>query len=117
MRRLESLLLLVETTAADAAAATHEESLHGLAPGANLLRHLLRREPEVLGDGLVRRGGAEAVDADDQRVVVEVLVPAVGAAGFDGHDAAAVAEDLVLVVNRLTIEDIKRWGGDDAGAD
>src|SRR6185369_1669756 len=77
------------------------------APLPNPRRHLLRREAEVLGDLFVGRGMSEGVDADHQRVVVDVLVPAVGAAGFDGYDFRAVAEDFVLVVNRLTIEEVE----------
>src|SRR5438094_6825574 len=81
-------------------------------PLPDALRHLRRCEAEVLGDLFVRSGGAEAIDADDQRVAVHVLVPAGGAAGLDGHDAAAIAEDAVLIVNILPIEHIKGWGGD-----
>src|SRR6266849_3148382 len=69
-------------------------------------------EAEVLGDLFVRSGGAEAIDADDQRVVVYVLVPAGGAAGLDGHDAAAIAEDAVLIVNILPVEHIEGRRGD-----
>src|SRR4051794_16803080 len=49
--------------------------------------------------------------------MVDVFVPAGGAAGLEGDDAAAIAEDFVLVVNRLTIEDVERRRGDDARAD
>src|SRR5207249_9998768 len=50
---------------------------------------------------LVRSRGAEAIDADHERVVIHILVPAVRATRFDGDDAAAIAEDFVLVVNVL----------------
>src|SRR5947209_12355777 len=83
-------------------------------PLPNPRRDLLRSEPEVLRDLFVWGGVAERVDADHERVVVHVFVPAVGAAGFDGHDLRAVAEDFVLVVNRLTIEEVEAGGGHDA---
>src|SRR5712691_12188879 len=44
-------------------------------PLTNSLGDLLRRESKLLGDLLVGRRGAEAIDADHQRVVIEVLVP------------------------------------------
>src|SRR5690242_924830 len=54
------------------------------APLAHPCRHRLRREAEVFGDLLGGGGVAEGVDADDEGVVVHVLVPAAGTAGLDG---------------------------------
>src|SRR6185436_20165725 len=84
------------------------DGTQGLLPVTNALGDFLRREPQLFGDALVRRRRAEAIDADDQRVVVDVLVPAVGAARFDADDAAAIRQDLVAIRRVLAIEQIER---------
>src|SRR5579872_3404307 len=95
---------------------TQYRSRDSATPLPNSGRHLLRRESQLLSDLLVRRRRAEAVDPDHQRVMIHVLVPARRAAGLDGHNAAAVRQHRILIVNRLTIEKLERRRGNDASA-
>ena len=48
---------------------------------------------------------------------VRVLVPAAGGSGLNGNDGEALAEDTLLVVFGLRVEDIHAHHGDDAGLD
>src|SRR2546423_12045174 len=81
---------------------TAAEAHASLQPSADFLGDFRRRESEMLGDLLERRRGSETIDADHQRIVSDVFVPACCAACFDCHDASAIADGLILIVRRLT---------------